>query len=428
LNYSPLGGAPVRQRSHLGAGIPLQIWAGAVRSAAVRRPIILLCAALSLVFATAAPHLGALSVDAPAAASPAAVAAAAPNLALASVKLVPFAAGLDSPVAMAWRNGDNRPYVAQQTGKVVIVTAGHIVATALDITSQISHGNEQGLLGLTFTRDGRKMYIFYTDVNGTARIVEYKMNGALPNLGTRRVVLSQPHPTYSNHNGGELMIGRDNLLYASFGDGGGGGDPFNNAQNLTTLAGKIIRIDPRPTATAPYRISPYNPFYFRPGARKEILMYGLRNPWRYSLDRVTGDMWIGDVGQDLYEEIDFAAATHRGFNYGWNKREGFHPYNGGARPPGSHDPLLERPHTAGDCAIVGGYVYRGALIPNLPGGYLYGDFCTGEIRAVVQVNGAVTQSRDLGLNVSQLTSFGEGPYGGIYAISRAGTIAYFTKN
>ena len=393
----------------------------------MRRPIISFCAAFSLLFAALAPQFGAAAGAARAAASTVS-AAAAPNLALVSVKLVPVETGLDNPVAMAWRNGDLRPYVAEQTGKVVIVSGGHIVATALDMSSELSHDNEQGLLGLTFSRDGRKMYIFVTDAAGTARIIEFTMNGALSNLATRRRVLIQPHPTYTNHNGGDIMIGRDNLLYASFGDGGGGGDPFNNAQNLGTLAGKIVRIDPRPTATAPYRIPATNPFVSRRGARKEILMYGLRNPWRFSLDRATSDMWIGDVGQDLYEEIDFATAGRFGINFGWNKREGFHPYNGGARPPGAQDPLLERPHSAGDCAIVGGYVYRSTLIPNFPGAYVYGDFCTGEIRAVVQASGRVTQSRDLGLNVSQLTSFGEGPFGGIYALSRAGTIFAISKN
>jgi glucose/arabinose dehydrogenase len=196
----------------------------------------------------------------------------------------------------------------------------------------------------------------------------------------------------------------------------------STARRIATLAGEIARIDPRPTATAPYRIPPTNPFVAYAGVRHEILMFGLRNPRRFSLDRATSDMWIGDVGQDLYEEIDFALAGHRGINYGWNKREGFHPYNGGARPPGAHDPLLERPHSDGDCAIVGGYVYRATQIPYLTGAYLYGDFCTAEIRAVVQVHGTVTRNRNLGLNVSQFTTFGEGPYGGLYAASRAGTI------
>ncbi len=396
----------------------------------MRRPVIMLVAAVSLVLATAAPSLGARPART-AAAPPGTVGALAnpPNLALVHAKLVTFATGLDSPVAMAWRNGDSRPYVAEQSGRVRIVSGGHIVATALDISSLISHDNEQGLLGLAFSRDGRKMYVFYTDNNGTARIVEYTMNGALPNLATRRLIISQAHPTYANHNGGEVMIGPDNLLYAGFGDGGGGGDPFHNGQRLTTLAGKIIRIDPRPNAKGgQYRIPPWNPFVRYAGIRHEILMFGLRNPWRFSLDRANSDMWIADVGQDAYEEIDYAPVGHRGQNYGWNLREGFHPYNGGARPPHSSDPILERPHTAGDCAIVGGYLYRQTgVIPYLYGAYLYGYFCTGEIRAAVQSGGRVTQNADLGLNVAELTTFGEGPFGGLYAVSRQGTIYSITK-
>ena len=346
----------------------------------------------------------------------------APNVAAANVKLMTYATGLDSPVALAWRLGDARMYVAEQGGKVVIVANGTIVSTVLDITANVTHGSEQGLLGLTFTRDGTKMYIFFTDVNGAARIVEFAMSGDHPNLATRRLVLIQGHPNFDNHNGGEVMIGRDNMLYIGFGDGGGSGDPSGHAQSLTTLAGKIARIDPRPTATAPYRIPANNPFVNRTGVRREIWMYGLRNPWRFSQDMVTNDVWIGDVGQALYEEIDFAKAGQSGINWGWNKREGFHPYQGGAQPAGARNPILERPHTAGDCAITGGYVYRGNAIAHLNGAYIFGDFCTGKLRAVAQVDGRISQRRDLGLTVAQLSSFGQGPYGGVYAVSHAGTI------
>jgi glucose/arabinose dehydrogenase len=158
------------------------------------------------------------------------------------------------------------------------------------------------------------------------------------------------------------------------------------------------------------------------GKRGAIWMYGLRNPWRFSFDRQTNAMWIGDVGQDLYEEIDYAPAGQKGINWGWNLREGFHAYNGGAKPPGARDPILERPHTAGDCAITGGYVYRARKIANFFGAYVFGDTCTGELRAVVQKNGKVTQSRDLNLNVSQISTFGQGPFGGLYAASLTGTI------
>ena len=151
-------------------------------------------------------------------------------------------------------------------------------------------------------------------------------------------------------------------------------------------------------------------------------MYGLRNPWRFSFDRKTHDMWIGDVGQNLYEEIDYARDGRRGINWGWNLREGFHPYNGGARPPGAHDPILERPHSDGDCAIIGGFVYRGASSLKIGGAYVFGDECTGELRAVTQSGGHVIQRVDLHLNVSQLSSFGQGPQGGIYALSLGGSI------
>jgi glucose/arabinose dehydrogenase len=152
-------------------------------------------------------------------------------------------------------------------------------------------------------------------------------------------------------------------------------------------------------------------------------MYGLRNPWRWSFDKLTGDMWIGDVGQALYEEIDYApAGLQAGANWGWNLREGLHPYNGGASPPGARDPIIERPHSAGDCAIVGGYVYRGSAIPALYGAYVYGDYCTGAIFAAVQSGGVITSTRQLPINVPQLTSFGQDPRGEIYATSDAGNV------
>ena len=342
-----------------------------------------------------------------------------PNLAAVHVKLLPFASGLDLPDALAWRAGDNRMYVAQQSGSVVIVDKGKIVKKVLSLT--VSHGSEQGLLGLAFSHDGTKMYVDFTDVNGDTHVVEWTMAGDHPDLTKRRQLLFQKQP-FPNHNGGEVMIGPDNMLYIGFGDGGGAGDPSGNGQKLSTLLGKILRIDPRPNGTAPYTIPPNNPFLHTAGARPEIWMYGLRNPWRFSIDRVTRDTWIGDVGQALYEEIDYAAAGQSGINWGWNKREGLHPYNGGAEPAGARDPLLERAHTLGDCAITGGYVYRAHSIPGLTGAYVYGDFCTGDLHAVAQQNGAVTQSADLGLNVPQLTTFGEGPAGGLYAVSRAGNV------
>jgi len=349
-----------------------------------------------------------------------------PNLSLARVKLVQIASGLDRPVALAWRLGDGgRVYVAEQTGHVRIVAQGAVVSTALNVA--VSSGNERGLLGLVFSRDGKKMYIDYTDPVGDIRVVEYTMNGNVANLATRRELLMISHQTYANHNGGNLVMGADNLLYISVGDGGGGGDPLHNGQNLNTRLGKILRIDPRPSGSSPYTIPPSNPFVGRAGIRPAIYMYGLRNPWRFSLDRVTRDMWIGDVGQNLWEEIDYAPAGQAGINWGWNLREGFAPYNSGAKPPGARDPILVRSHDAGDCAITGGYVYRGSAIANFNGAYVFGDTCTGKLRAVVQQNGAVTQSRDLLLNVAQLSTFGEGLGGELYAASLTGKIYAIAK-
>jgi glucose/arabinose dehydrogenase len=229
---------------------------------------------------------------------------------------------------------------------------------------------------------------------------------------------------FPNHNGGSLVMGPDNMLYIGVGDGGGAGDTLHNAQNLDALLGKILRIDPHPNGSAAYTIPSDNPFANAAGDRPEIWMWGLRNPWRFSFDRLTHDTWIGDVGQNLYEEVDYAPAGQSGINWGWNQREGFHPFNGGAEPDGARDPILERSHDAGDCAIIGGFVYRGSAIASFNGAYVFGDECTGELRAVVQSDGKVAQRRDLHLNVDQLTTFGEGPSGGIFAASRAGKIYY----
>ncbi len=345
------------------------------------------------------------------------------SLAAARVKLKQVASGLDSPVAMAWRAGKSTPiYVAQQTGSVVTVGAtGHITGTTLRLTS-LSPGNEEGLLGIAFSNDGAKLYVDYTDLTGDIRVVEYTMKGNVANVATRRPLLTIPHHTFGNHNGGNLVIGADNMLYISVGDGGGAGDTLKNGQNLDSLLAKILRIDPTPSGSAPYSIPPDNPFADTAGARPETWMWGLRNPWRFSFDRLTHDTWIGDVGEHAYEEVDFAPAGQSGINWGWSKREGFHANDGGVKPAGAQDPILERSHDSGDCAIIGGYVYRGKAIASFNGAYVFGDECTGDLRAVVQTDGKLPQRRDLHLNVDQLTSFGEGPSGGIFAASRDGKL------
>jgi glucose/arabinose dehydrogenase len=342
------------------------------------------------------------------------------NVATARVKLKLVLSGLSNPVAMAWRKGDlSHIYVVQQTGTLVRTSGGQVDGTVL--TLPVSSGNERGFLGAVFSRDGTKLFVDYTDAGGDIRIDSYTMRGNVANPATRRQLLAIPHHEFDNHNGGNLVIGPDNMLYIGVGDGGSGGDPNGNAQNTDVLLGKILRINPR--ATGARRIPNGNPFKGKPGHRAAIWMFGLRNPWKFSFDRATKDMWIGDVGQSLFEEIDYAkAGTLKGANWGWNRREGRHPYNGGTRPPHARDPIFERSHDTGDCAIIGGYVYRGAPKVKLVGAYVFGDECTGVIRAIVQKKGRVAQSAPLNLTVSGLSSFGQGPNGGLYAASISGSI------
>jgi glucose/arabinose dehydrogenase len=349
---------------------------------------------------------------------------AAPNLAAVRVRLESVASGLESPVALAWRKGDERMYVAEQGGHVRIVGKnGRVVATPV-LSIDVSHGNEQGLLGLDFSRNGTKLYVDYTDPAGDTHVVEYTMRGDVADTATRRELIFQQDP-FPNHNGGQVTIGPDNMLYITLGDSGSAGDPNNNGQNLNTLFGKIMRINPRASGSSPYTVPGDNPFAGRGGGvRTEIWMYGLRNPWRFSFDRDNGDVWIGDVGQNKYEEIDYAPAGQDGVNWGWSAREGFHAFKG-ARPAGARDPLLETDRSGGECAIVGGYVYRGRAVPALDGVYVFGDNCNPKINGVVQRDGRVVQQRDLGVTVDALTSFGEDPQGEVYAIARQGTVYRF---
>jgi glucose/arabinose dehydrogenase len=229
-----------------------------------------------------------------------------------------------------------------------------------------------------------------------------------------------------NHYAGHLAFGPDGYLYAALGDGGDGGDPLGNGQNLGTLSGKIIRIDPTPTETAPYRIPAGNPFVGVPGARPEIWSYGLRNPWKFSFDRVSGDVWITDVGQDAWEEVNFQRhAAGGGQNYGWNEMEGTHPYRDGEAPANHVRPIHEYGHVNRACAITGGYVYRGGRIPALQGKYVYSDWCEGTIRALRVQDGVVVSDTDLGLDVAAIASFGEDVYGELYALSLAGPVFRF---
>jgi glucose/arabinose dehydrogenase len=348
----------------------------------------------------------------------------APNLDAVNLSLEQVASGLDSPVALAWRADDPRLYVAEQGGTVRVVGTDGQPADPPVVTIAVSGANEQGLLGLDFSADGTKLYVDYTDPGGDSHIVEYTMNGDVVDESSRRELVFQKDK-YPNHNGGQITIGTDGMLYFGWGDGGSGGDPDENGQDLSTLLGKILRINPQPSGDSPYSIPADNPFVNQEGARGEIWSYGLRNPWRWSFDRATGDMWIGDVGQRAYEEIDFGAGGGKGVNWQWNEREGLHPYKGGERPAGSQDPIIENNRSNGECAIVGGYVYRGTAIPNLNGVYLYSDFCAPAIIGAVQEGGRIVAARPVA-SLDSLTTFGEDKQGDLYAASREGTVYRFT--
>jgi glucose/arabinose dehydrogenase len=313
----------------------------------------------------------------------------------------PFVSGLAAPLELAHANdGSGRLYVLEQAGRVRLIRNGHLVRTPfLDITARVLSGGEEGLLGIAFhpsyAANGR-FYVYYTrprpgDAGGDEIVIErFLRSAANPDVAdpaSGSILLVIEHPQFGNHQSGKLAFGPDGYLYASVGDGGGGGDPFRTGQDLTQLRGKILRLDV--DGAAPYAIPPTNPFLGSPdpAVRQEIWDYGLRNAWRYSFDRSTGDLLIADVGQDLWEEVDFEpAGSGGGRDYGWSVFEATHCFD----PPtgcslASHTPpVIEYHHdSAGGFSITGGYVYRGASLPSLAGYYVYGDFVSGHIWAAL---------------------------------------------
>jgi glucose/arabinose dehydrogenase len=330
-------------------------------------------------------------------------------------------ANLEQPLAMAVRTGDPSLYFAEKVGRVVALRDGsEDPAIVLDLTSEVSLGSEQGLLGLAFSPDGAFLYVNYTDVQGDTRVVEFAFGDEGVDLSSRREVLFVDQP-YSNHNGGNLVFGPDGYLYVGLGDGGSAGDPEGNAQSLSTLLGKMLRISPRPQGGEPYGIPPDNPFVDREAALPEIWAYGLRNPWRYSFDRETGDLWIGDVGQGSREEVDFEPASSRGgSNFGWDRLEGTLPFEGDA-PPDNVPPVFEYP-TAEGCVVTGGYVYRGRDIPALVGAYVFADFCQGRLEAFRLEGGRTRGFDELGPEVANVASFGEDADGELYVLSLSGPV------
>jgi len=335
----------------------------------------------------------------------------------------------DAPVFVTSPPGDrSRQFVVEQGGRVMVVRDGRKLGTPfLDIRGQVTAGGEQGLLSLAFAPDyaeSGRFYVYFTDGAGDQRIVEYRRRDAdRADPGSARLVLRMAD-SESNHNGGLLLFGPDDLLYVGTGDGGGGGDrhgPRGNAQNLGSLLGKILRIDPRSRAGRPYTVPDSNPFVGRSGARGEVYSYGLRNPWRFSFDRATGDLAIGDVGQNEYEEISFVRrGKGRGANFGWRPFEGRARYTAGERAPGHVRPVIVRKHSDGNCSITGGVVVRDPRLGGLRGRYVFGDYCKGRIESARLSPGRARGVRRTSLRVSSLSSFGEDAEGRVYATSLDG--------
>jgi glucose/arabinose dehydrogenase len=355
----------------------------------------------------------------------------------ATIKLTKVADGLSQPVFITGaHDGTDRLFIVEKTGAIRILSGGVVLPTPLiDLSSSVSGGPEQGLLGLAFHpkfKTNRKFYVDYTNRSGNTVIREFKVSATDPNRvepgsGRRIMWIKQP---YANHNGGMIMFGPDGYLYIGTGDGGSGGDPANRAQSKTSLLGKILRINVNGTTSKHnYKIPRSNPYVGRKG-RNQIWQRGLRNPWRFSFDRANGTLWIGDVGQSRYEEVDRVRQTSsgagRGVNWGWHVMEGFHCYqpSTGCNRTGRKRPLLNYTHASnGRCAVTGGYVYRGAKVPALRGWYVFGDYCSGEIFTVPATASSRPPKVVLhGPGGGLISSFGESANGELFVVYLGGTI------
>lgn len=312
-------------------------------------------------------------------------------------------------------------WIAERAGTVRVLGERGLGNPVLDISRETTVDGERGLLGIAFDKNFKHFYISFTNLEGTSTIDEFAVKRGKIQPETRRTVLTQTQP-YSNHNGGDIRFGPDGYLYIAFGDGGAGGDPHGYGQNLDTLLGKMLRIDP--TGGKPYAIPPDNPFVNDPNAKDEIWAYGLRNPWRFSFDARTGDMLIGDVGQNDWEEIDWASGRSKGGeNYGWSQMEGTHPFRGRPEPANHVPPVYEYDRNGLGCSVTGGYVYRGDEIPGLKGQYLFSDYCDGTVRALQMRNGKVTGQSDLGVNGGEVISFVQDGDGELYVLAIGGSVS-----
>jgi len=339
-----------------------------------------------------------------------------------SIRLEPLAS-VDKAVAIANAHDDSgRLFVASQTGQIWVISNGRRAAQpALDLAGRISFGGERGLLGLAFHPDfpaDPRLFVDYTDPSGNTVVSSFRVDPGDPariDAGSESVLMGVAQP-FANHNGGGLAFGPDGFLYIALGDGGGAGDPQRNGQRLDTLLGKILRVDvDHAAAGRAYAVPAGNPLVDRAGARPEIWLVGLRNPWRFSFDRATGDLWIGDVGQNAWEEVDVARAGIGGLNFGWAVMEGFHCYPSGDRcvRGGLTLPVAEYAHKPA-CTVIGGYVYRGTAFPALSRRYLFGDYCSGDVFAIDSRAEGRHEPERIGKTGGGLAAFGEDQAGELY--------------
>ncbi len=388
------------------------------------------CGGSSTPTPSAAPSGPASPARSPGSAPPAATASAPFDPARVAVEVEVVADIPGSPLAIAApADGSGRLFVADQGGRIWIVRDGkRLEPPFLDIAARISSGGERGLLGLALHPDfptDPRFYLDYTDPNGDTVVSEWRVSGTDPqraDAGSERVLLTVAQP-YPNHNGGSVVFGPDRRLYIGLGDGGSGGDPQGNGQRLDTHLAKLLRIEVDPAAGRPYGIPTDNPFVGTSGAKPEIYVTGLRNPWRISFDRANGDLWIGDVGQNAWEEIDVVrAGTGGGQNFGWNRVEGFHCYSAATcDTTGLTPPVTEYSHDLG-CSVTGGNVYRGTRFPRLVGAYFFADYCSGRMWAIDAGADSVPNPTVVAETGRSISSFGEDEAGELYATDLGGQL------
>jgi len=339
-----------------------------------------------------------------------------------TLKLDPFiSSGLSAPVFLTQPLNDGRIFVVEQAGRIRVIRNGVLQATPfLDISSRVLSGGERGLLSVAFHPQYATNHYFYvyftTQTNGDIRIERFTSTSAeVADPTSSKLIITAPHSTYDNHNGGLVSFGPDGMLYAGLGDGGNGGDPLGNGQNFNSLLGSLLRLDV--DHGDPYAIPADNPFVGQANHRGEVWAKGLRNPWRYAFDATTSLLYIADVGQGLHEEVDVEPANSGGLNYGWNIMEGASCYNASScSQTGLTLPVIDYGHN-GPCSITGGYVYRGSAIPGIRGHYFYSDYCAGFLKSFRYENGAAVDQKDWGLTNDFVTSFGLDFAGEMYMMS-----------